>query len=137
MFKVIWLTGQSGAGKTTLAKALQEEWPSIILDGDEMRKSISVESGYTLMDRAEHNYRVARLASVLAKQTNVIVAVIAPSADVRKEIAQICNPIWVYVKRNLPERDDHPYEEQNDYLTVCPDAMTISEEVISILNFVI
>ena len=74
--RIIWLTGESGAGKTTLAKRLQEDWPCIILDGNEMRASISEGAGFSTDDRAEHNFRVARLARVLSKQMNVVVAVI-------------------------------------------------------------
>lgn len=108
---IIWLTGHSGSGKTTLAKALQKEWPCIILDGDEMRKSISVGAGFSREDRAEHNYRVARLAKVLSKQANVVVSVIAPMREVRSMIDEICSPIWIYIKRDMPEREGHFYEK--------------------------
>jgi len=137
MFKILWLTGESGAGKTTLAKAIQKEWPSLILDGDEMRKSISIESGYSFMDRAEHNYRVARLASVLVQQTNIIVAVIAPSKEVREEITKMCNPIWIYIKRDIPQREDHFYEVSLDYPMLDADALTVAQEMQFINNWVI
>ena len=38
---IVWLTGGSGAGKTTLANLLQAEMTCVVLDGDEMRASIS------------------------------------------------------------------------------------------------
>ena len=47
MKRIIWFTGHSGSGKTTIAKKLQTEYNSIILDGDEMRKSISVELDFS------------------------------------------------------------------------------------------
>jgi len=78
MHKIIWLTDPSGAGKTTLAKALLDEIPCVNLDGNEMRNSISRGAGFSRKDRGEHNLRVARLAKVLSEQMTVVVSVIAP-----------------------------------------------------------
>jgi adenylylsulfate kinase-like enzyme len=111
MNKIIWLTGHSKSGKTTLAHVIKTATDCIILDGDEMRDSISLGAGFSNEERREHNLRVARLAKTLAKQTNVVVSVIAPMIDVRREITEICDPVWIYVKRNIPEREGHFYEE--------------------------
>jgi len=89
-----------------------------------MRASISVGAGFTKEERAEHNYKVARLANILSKQTAVIVSVIAPSRDVRKEIDKICSPIWIYVKRELPQQENHFYDKPTDYITVDSDKDT-------------
>jgi adenylylsulfate kinase-like enzyme len=110
---VVWLTGNAGAGKTTLARFLKEEFSgrAVVLDGNEMRTSISTDCGFSPEDRREHNLRVARLADILAHQGFlVVVAVIAPFARVRKEIDAICRPLWVYVKRDGSTSPDHPYE---------------------------
>jgi len=64
--RVIWLTGHSGVGKTTIAKELGY----LYLDGDEMRESISTE-GFSREDRRIHNIRVAKLAKELSKQRTV------------------------------------------------------------------
>ena len=127
--EIIWLTGMSGSGKTTLAKRLQEDWPCIILDGDEMRSSISLGAGFSRADRTEHNFRVASLAKVLSKQANVVVSVIAPIAEVRKDIDKICSPKWVYVKRTLPKREGHFYEEPTDYPIVDTDKLSIEKSL--------
>ncbi|MFZ0749912.1 MAG: adenylyl-sulfate kinase, partial [Pyrinomonadaceae bacterium] len=108
---IIWLTGQSGSGKTTLAgaiKALMDD--AVILDGDDMRESISDE-GFTAEDRHKHNLRVARLAQVLSKQSPVIVAVIAPFSETRREIDRLISPRWVLCRRRAQkEGSEFPYE---------------------------
>ena len=107
---VIWLTGQTGAGKTTLANALAPLLGAVVLDGDEMRESISTDASFSKKDRDAHNLRVARLAKVLAKRTPVVVSVIAPFEETRRKIDELIKPIWVYVRRDLPSTSEKPYE---------------------------
>lgn len=107
---ILWLTGQSGAGKSTLAQTLREKIPAVILDGDEMRASISLGAGFSKDDREEHNLRVARLAITLAKQSLVIVSVIAPFQETREKITQLINPVWIHIDRTLPQDKNKPYE---------------------------
>lgn len=120
-FPVVWLTGNTGAGKTTLAAGVQAHFDAetshpmarrvIVLDGDEMRATVSVDEGLSPEDRRRHNLRVARLAGHLRDQGFlVVVAVIAPFDAVRNELQDICDPQWVYVKRSNLEAADRPYE---------------------------
>lgn len=134
--KIIWLTGESGAGKTTIAKEIANEIDCVVLDGDEMRESISIEAGFSREDRRQHNLRVARLAKVLSRQKNVVVSVIAPMKRARKEIDKICSPIWVYVKRKLPEREGHFYEPPLNCFSVDTNQMSVKECSRAILKHV-
>jgi hypothetical protein len=108
---IVWLTGQSGSGKTTLAHTLRSLiGNAVILDGDEMRDSISAE-GFSREGRHTHNLRVARLAQVLSRQSVVIVSVIAPFSETRREINRLIAPLWVLcVRREQKEGSDFPYE---------------------------
>src|SRR3989344_2651689 len=136
-FPIIWFTGQSGSGKTTLANLLKKEIGGVVLDGDEMRKSISEKAGYGKQDRHDHNLRVARLAKVLSKDNLVIVAVIAPFEKSRKEITEMIDPIWVYVKRNLPKDKNRPYEiPKNPHITLDVEKLSSKEKISSIVEFV-
>ncbi|MFM2357716.1 MAG: adenylyl-sulfate kinase [Candidatus Parcubacteria bacterium] len=108
--RVIWLTGNTGAGKTSLAYLLKERLKAVVLDGDEMRASISTDLGFSKKDREEHNLRVARLAGILNQQgSNVVVSVIAPFRTTRTKISKLINPYWIYVKGGK-EGKSTPYE---------------------------
>jgi adenylylsulfate kinase-like enzyme len=108
---IVWLTGQSGSGKTTLAQAIRSSLgEAVVLDGDEMRESISTE-GFSPEDRNAHNLRVARLAQVLSRQSPVIVSVIAPFAQTRREIHERISPLWVLCTRSEQKQgEEFPYE---------------------------
>lgn len=114
---IFWLTGNTGAGKSTLAfgaKGELEQYLShsvIVLDGDEMRETISEQESLSAEDRRRHNLRVARLAKLLQEQgALVIVSLIAPFADLRKQVDAICSPQWIYVQKDGLEANDKPYE---------------------------
>jgi len=114
-YPIIWLTGNTGTGKSTIAEILKQNLDGVILDGDEMRESISKDAGFSKEEREEHNLRVARLAKTLSRQNIVIVSVIAPFASTREKIDTIAKPFWVYVKSDTPKSTSEikgttPYE---------------------------
>jgi bifunctional enzyme CysN/CysC len=68
--KVIWFTGLSGSGKSTIANALEKELHAqgkrtYILDGDNLRQGISKDLGFTDADRVENIRRVAEVAKLM------------------------------------------------------------------------
>lgn len=108
---ILWLTGNSGAGKTALARQMKTS-KNIILDGDEIRGIYP--TGFSEEDRHSHNIRVAKWAVLLESQGfDVIVSVIAPYKKTRDEIQSItgCSFIYLYVD---PKGDDYPYEYEDD-----------------------
>jgi adenylylsulfate kinase len=111
---VIWLTGLSGSGKSTIASELVKNFeknnvPYVLLDGDQIRKVIK-ETGYDFFSRRKHNLNVAYMASLFERQGNVVVvSLISPYKEVRNECRAICkNFIEVFVNTPLEiceERD--------------------------------
>ena len=111
---VIFLTGLSGSGKTTIAKALVEKYKKkgvvpVLLDGDEIRKVIH-QTGFDEESRKKHNLNVGYMASLLESQGNVvIVSLISPYIDIRNEIRTMCNKfVEVHVSTDIKiciERD--------------------------------
>jgi broad-specificity NMP kinase len=73
---IIWITGAPGVGKTTTAKQWQKAFPdALMLDGDEVRKWLTPDCGFSDKDRRMHALRVYEVA-VRVKQP-VIVSLIA------------------------------------------------------------
>jgi bifunctional enzyme CysN/CysC len=86
--KVIWLTGLSGSGKSTIANALEKKLFSLgmhsyVLDGDNLRLGLNKDLGFTREDRAENVRRVSEVAHNLYEAGLItIVALVSPySAD--------------------------------------------------------
>lgn len=63
---IVWISGKAGAGKTTLAKALIKEWGehTLLIDGDELRREISKDLGFSREDREENALRALALAEL-------------------------------------------------------------------------
>jgi bifunctional enzyme CysN/CysC len=89
--KVLWLTGLSGSGKSTIANALEKELFSVgmhayVLDGDNMRLGLNKDLGFTREDRAENVRRVSEVAhSFYDAGLIVIVALVSPFASDRSQ----------------------------------------------------
>ena len=81
---VMWLTGLPGAGKSTLARAVQGElfargYQVYVLDGDDMRGGLNADLGFSSGDRAENVRRVGETAALLADAGMLaIAALISP-----------------------------------------------------------
>lgn len=90
MGNVYWITGLSGAGKTTVSKALYNKLKSkkdnvVFLDGDILRDVFGNDLGYTKEDRLKSAMRNSRLCKMLSEQgIDVICATISMFDDVRK-----------------------------------------------------
>ena len=107
---VIWLTGIPGSGKTTLALELEKYYenkdiPVEILDGDEIRKTLSKDLGLSPEDRKEHNRRVIFVAQILSKNgVTAIVPLISPYRETRKFARdEIPDFVEVWVKASVDE----------------------------------
>ena len=112
---VIWFTGLSGSGKTTIAHVVEEKLldagvPVEILDGDVVRENLSKGLGFSKEDRDTNIRRIAFVAHLLQRNgTFVITAAISPYRDIRDEArAMIKDFVEVYADAPLEvceERD--------------------------------
>jgi adenylylsulfate kinase len=106
----IWLTGLPCSGKTTLARELEHTLKSIelraeVLDGDEVRKRLGGDVGFSKSDRDAHVRRMAYIAQLLTRVGAVaIVAAISPYRDARDQArAEIVHFVEVYVQCSFEE----------------------------------
>ena len=82
--KLIWMTGLSGSGKSTIANALEKKLfasgvHGYILDGDNLRLGLNKDLGFTKEDRAENVRRVAEVGKLMVDAgLVVIVALVSP-----------------------------------------------------------
>jgi len=109
----LWLTGLSGAGKTTVSRLVGDELerrgaPVEVLDGDVVRTHLSRGLGYSKEDRDTNIARIGWVASRLARAgASVVVAVISPYAEARRrarEMTEAFAPfVEVYVRASVDE----------------------------------
>lgn len=105
--KVLWFTGLSGSGKSTIANLLSKELEnSIVLDGDILRSGLSKDLGFSKEDRTENHRRVAEVAKIISNLGyNVIVAFISPYEIHRKTAKEILGDKYVeiYISTSIDE----------------------------------
>ena len=112
----LWMTGLSGAGKTTIALILEKELKEKRglkierLDGDVVRQSLTRDLGFSKEDRDKNIERVAFVAKLLSRNgVGVIASFISPYQSVRDQVrAETTNFIEVFINAPLQvciERD--------------------------------
>jgi adenylyl-sulfate kinase len=110
---VLWFTGLSGAGKTTLANALAPEFSGRgtrveVLDGDQVRTHLSKGLGFSKEDRDTNIRRIGYVSRLLARNgVGVITAAISPYRVPRDEVRQAVESdgasfVEIYLRAQLP-----------------------------------
>ena len=114
---VLWLTGLSGSGKSTIAVALErrlfeEGYFAQVLDGDNIRSGINANLGFSPEDRRENIRRIAEVAKLYAHSGLIaICSFISPTRAIRQMAREIIGEedfLEVFVKAPLEvceERD--------------------------------
>jgi adenylylsulfate kinase len=160
----LWFTGLSGAGKTTITKALEQElidrgYEIEILDGDIIRENLTKGLGFSKADRDENIRRIGFVANLLTRHgVIVLVSAISPYREIREEVkAKIGDFVEVFVNAPLnvcEDRDvkglykrarageiksftgiDDPYEPPlNPEIECRTDKEELSESVAKVIN---
>ena len=108
--KVLWFTGLSGSGKSTIAEAFEKllfdkGYFAQVLDGDNIRSGINNNLGFSIEDRVENIRRISEI-SKLYTQSGVITinSFISPTEDIRKMSKDIIGDddyVLIYVHASL------------------------------------
>jgi len=105
---VIWMTGLSGSGKSTIAKLLEKRlsennFLSVVLDGDELRTTLNKDLGFSEADRSENIRRAAELAKLLVQKNIIVIcSFITPLQKHRRIAASITGNSYYEVFVNCP-----------------------------------
>jgi adenylylsulfate kinase len=106
---VVWITGLSGAGKTTLAEALEralfERGCSVfVLDGDKVRGGLCADLGFSLPERSENIRRIGEVARLFCQSGQIVlVSAISPlRADRQRARALVPAPHFIEVYCRCP-----------------------------------
>lgn len=107
---IVWLTGLSGSGKSTIANAVSRDlfdngYQVIVLDGDNIRHGLNKDLGFSDEDRQENIRRIGEVAKLFVEQgTVVITAFISPFQEDRQLVRDLVSDgefHEVYVKCDL------------------------------------
>ena len=91
--KLIWLTGLSGSGKSTIANALEKRLHALgmhvyVLDGDNLRMGLNVDLGFTAEDRAENVRRVAEVGKLMLDAGLIVITALVSPFEVDRQRAR-------------------------------------------------
>ncbi|MAO64239.1 MAG: bifunctional sulfate adenylyltransferase subunit 1/adenylylsulfate kinase [Balneola sp.] len=93
--ELLWLTGISGAGKSTIAKELErrlfdEGKQTVLLDGDQVRHGLNGDLGFSPSDRTENIRRVGEVARLFYEHGNVVICTfVSPYENDRHYVSQL------------------------------------------------
>jgi adenylylsulfate kinase len=95
---VVWLTGLSGSGKSTIAAAVERELFTagqfvVLLDGDNVRTGLCGDLGFSMEDRRENIRRIAETAKLfVAAGAQVLCSFVSPTRAIRALAQDIISP---------------------------------------------
>jgi len=93
--KILWFTGLSGAGKSTLAHALEEQLHdygarTYVLDGDNVRKGLCKDLGFSEQDRVENIRRIGEMSRIMMDAGLIVMtAFISPFRRDRRIVREL------------------------------------------------
>jgi bifunctional enzyme CysN/CysC len=106
---ILWFTGLSGSGKSTIANLLQKRlfdkgYQVFVLDGDNMRAGLARDLGFSAEDRSENIRRAGEVASLFAQSGMIVIcSFISPTKTDRRSVRSIAPEHFhnVYIKASL------------------------------------
>ncbi len=136
MGMIIVISGLPGSGKTTLAKEICRRTNAILLNGDEVRKNLSKDLGFSLKDRIEQSRRLGAIAELLSSQGNdVVVDFVNPTKETRNAFGKYNFFIWVdRIKSGRFEDTNLLWKDPEEYDIKITKGFSVKEEASLVLS---
>lgn len=105
---VVWFTGLSGSGKTTIAYELEKlllkrKFLSCVIDGDAVRANLNNDLGFSNKDRIENIRRVAEISKILLESSIItICSFVSPTKNIRNVAKKILKKNFIEIYINSP-----------------------------------
>lgn len=105
---VLWMFGLSGSGKSTIARALENDLyakgiHTKLLDGDNLRSGVNNNLTFSLEDRVENIRRSAEVSKLFMENGDVVIcSLVSPTKEIRKQAQQIIGSGFREVFVNAP-----------------------------------
>lgn len=142
---IIWITGQPGAGKSTMGRALLDDLKkdgvdAFLVDGDDLR-ALTANADYSQAGREANIRRAQDIALYLSRQGRVaIVAVVAPFRWLREEFKERAEVREVYVHTTEIRGREHFHSDEygapeSDFLDLDTTDITVEAGVAQIRTF--
>ncbi len=106
--KVIWFTGLSGSGKSTIAREVEKklhnlEILSYVLDGDNIRHGLNADLGFSIKDRNENIRRISEVAKLFYDAgVTVIICAISPLKEQRDKARTLVGKDFIEIFVDCP-----------------------------------
>lgn len=115
---VIWVIGLAGSGKSTISKIIHNAFlksalPTVLVDGDEIRKIFGNDLGHSIKDRLKNASRIRELCKLLDKsRINAVCAILSISELDRKWCREnLSSYIEIYINTPLPLIEKRGYRD--------------------------
>ena len=142
---IIWITGQPGAGKSTVGKALlgdltQTGHDAFLVDGDDLR-ALTANADYSQAGREANIRRAQDIALYLSRQGRVaIVAVVAPFRWLREEFKARAQVKEVYVHTSAIRGREHYHSDEygapeENFLDLDTTDLSVEEAVVRVRHY--
>lgn len=105
---VLWMFGLSGSGKSTIARALENDLYSRgihtkLLDGDNLRSGVNNNLTFSIEDRVENIRRSAEVSKLFMENGHVVIcSLVSPTKEIRKQAQEIIGEGFREVYVNAP-----------------------------------